>query len=83
MKGASGDKLVKMIKSLKEKELITKDIADWATVIRWLGNDAVHANIESVEKDESEDCLELTEQFLHVLFVAPAIAEQRAKLRSK
>src|SRR3989339_361316 len=43
MKGAAKDaKLVEQIKELKNTGVITSDLAEWATVVRWVGNDAAH-----------------------------------------
>lgn len=76
-----GDKLVNQITELKQKGEITKDIEEWATVTRWIGNDAAHPNKETVTEDDATDALKLAEQFLHVLFVTPAVAKaRRAKM---
>lgn len=75
--------LVQQIAELTQAGHITKDIEEWATVVRWIGNDAAHPNGDQVAKEDAEDCLRLAEQFLHVLFVTPAIAKARRALRGK
>ncbi len=75
-------RLVDQITELTQQGHITKDIADWATVIRFIGNDGAHPNSDAVAKDDSSDCLALAEQFLHVLFVTPALAQQRLKQKA-
>lgn len=73
--------MVNQITELKQKGEITKDIEEWATVTRWIGNDAAHPNKETVTEDDATDALKLAEQFLHVLFVTPAVAKaRRAKM---
>ena len=82
-KGATNTKLVDQIGELSANGVITKDVAEWATVVRWIGNDAAHPATNDVTKDDAEDCLELAEQFLHVIFVTPAIALARRSARGK
>ncbi len=80
MKGAKKEKLADQIDELKDKGIITQDIKEWATVVRWVGNDGAHPNKNNVTKKDAEDCLKLAEQFLYVVFVASAIA-QSAQIR--
>jgi Domain of unknown function (DUF4145) len=76
--------LVEQIKDLTMRGLITKEIEEWATVVRWIGNDAAHPDdSQPVEQEDAEDCLNLAEQFLNVIFVTPAIAQARRKARGK
>lgn len=82
-KGATKRDLVDQIKELAQSGVITKDIEEWATVVRWIGNDAAHPNKDDVTKDDAEDCLKLAEQFLHVIFVTPAIAKARRAAKGK
>lgn len=82
-KGAIKRDLVQQINELNTNGTITKDIKQWAEVVRWVGNDAAHPNKDLVEKDDTVDILNLAEQLLQVLYVAPAIAEARRKIRNK
>lgn len=82
-KGATKRELVEQIKELQTNGTITKDLAEWANVVRWVGNDAAHPNKDDVEKEDAEDILSLAEQFLQVLYVAPAIAQSRKTIRKK
>jgi HEPN domain-containing protein len=82
-KGAASGDLVDQISELSKKGVITKDIEEWATVVRWAGNDAAHANKDDVTKEDAEDCLKLAEQFMHVIFVTPAVAKARRAARGK
>ncbi|MEW6616638.1 MAG: DUF4145 domain-containing protein [Thermodesulfobacteriota bacterium] len=82
-KGATEKDLVKQIKELTQAGIITKDIEEWATVVRWVGNDAAHPGKDPVKKDDAEDCLKLAEQFLHVIYVTPSIAKARKVARGK
>jgi len=82
-KGAKEQDLVKQIKELCQLGIITNDIEEWATVVRWVGNDAAHPNKEPIKKEDAEDCLKLAEQFLHVIFVTSAIAKARRAARNK
>jgi hypothetical protein len=82
-KGAITKDLVKQIDELFTLGIITADLKEWAHVIRWVGNDAAHPNKEAVTVDDATDILELCEQFLHTIYVAPAIASERRKIRNK
>ena len=82
-KGALKGDLVGQISYLAESGVITKDLAEWATVVRWIGNDGAHPNALDVEPDDAEVCLHLAEQFLHVIFVTPARAKARREARGR
>lgn len=82
-KGAPKGDLVNQIYHLAQSGIITKDLAEWATVVRWIGNDGAHPNALDVAPDDAEDCLHLAEQFLHVIFVTPARAKARREARGK
>jgi hypothetical protein len=82
-KGASNNDLVVQIEELTTKGIITKDLRDWATAVRWVGNDAAHPASAEVTKHDAEDILKLAEQFLHVIYVAPAIAKELATKKGK
>ena len=82
-KGAKERDLVKQIKELTQLGTITKDIEEWATVVRWVGNDAAHPGKDPVTKEDAEDCLKLAEQFLYVIYVTPSIAKARKAARGK
>jgi Domain of unknown function (DUF4145) len=74
-------RLVDQIAELTTQGHITKDIADWATVVRFIGNDGAHPSEDSISREDSSDSMALAEQFLHVLFVTPALAQQRLNQR--
>lgn len=81
-KGAKkGEKLRKQIEELFDNNIITQDIKDWADEVRYIGNDAAHPNKEEVNKEDSEDILELLESLCDVLYVAPARAAKRKQKR--
>jgi hypothetical protein len=82
-KGAKSDNLVGQIIELTKVGVITKDIEEWATVVRWVGNDAAHPGKAPVTSEDAEDVLKMAEQFLHVIFVTPAIAKSRKTARGK
>ncbi|GAH27643.1 unnamed protein product [marine sediment metagenome] len=83
-KGATkGSKLLDQINELAQKGVITSDIKEWATVTRWIGNDAAHPESPEVEIEEAESIIALTEQLLNVIYISPAIAEERKKIRNQ
>jgi hypothetical protein len=76
-KGSDKDRLVDQLHQLAVDGVITKDLREWADVVRWIGNDAAHPGSGTVTRDEAEDILSLAEQFMNTVFVAPAIAKER------
>jgi hypothetical protein len=82
-KGAKSENLVVQVKELTQAGVITKDIEEWATVVRWVGNDAAHPGKDPVTMEDAHDVLKLAEQFLHVVFVTPALAKARKTARGK
>lgn len=79
-KGATKKLLVEQIAELAARGKITVDLKEWADAVRWIGNDAAHPGGQPVAREDAEAVLRLAEQFLHVLYVAPAMAK---KLREK
>lgn len=83
-KGADKSKRLKeQIEELAGKGVITNDLKEWADVVRWVGNDAAHPSKEEVTEKDAEDILKLAEQFMHVIYVAPAIAKEMREKRGK
>ncbi|MHA1381000.1 MAG: DUF4145 domain-containing protein [Candidatus Helarchaeota archaeon] len=83
-KGANPkSRLVKQIEELFTTQIITIDLKNLAHSVRWVGNDAVHPNAEEVIDSDAEDVLNLTEQLLYVLYVAPALAKKQKDKRRK
>ena len=83
-RGAPSGDPYKQIEHLLGKQIITKDMSDWANAVRCLGRDGAHPNKESVEKDDAEDAVNLADKFCEVLFVVPKIAQaQRAQRDGK
>ena len=76
-------KLYQQINQIHENRVITEDVKNWATSIRWIGNDAAHPTSNHVNKDEAEDVLKLAEQFLHIVYVTSVIAKERIERRSE
>ncbi len=81
-KGAN-KKLKEEIEELEQKGIITKDLKEWANVVRWVGNDAAHPETQDVTEEDSEDILKLSEKFMHNIYVAPAIDKERKHKRGK
>lgn len=79
-KGATRDKLVDQLQDLLSNRVITKDLKEWADVVRWVGKDSAHRTASKVSKEEAKDILNLAEQFLHVIYVAPIAKERRSKI---
>lgn len=81
--GISKKNLEDQIDELKSKGIITEQIQKWAHSVRWVGNDAAHSENPDVTKDDAEDVLNLAEQIMKILYVMPAIAEEKNKIHGK
>jgi len=86
-KGAPDATLQDQIDWLLKKQIITKDLNDWAHEVRLTGNDAAHPSKDitkdvPISRDDAEDILILLEKFIDVLYIAPALADERRQKRS-
>lgn len=75
--------LQEQITELSDNGLITRDLKEWADVVRWIGNDAAHPGSDIVTAEDADAILKLAEQFLHVVYVAPAIAKSLRTQKKK
>lgn len=82
-KGTTKSQLNDQIAELQAKGLITVDLKEWADVVRWVGNDAAHPGKNDVTQQDADDIMHLAEQFLHVIYVAPAKAKALRKKMGK
>lgn len=82
-KGATAKDLKAQIDELFDKNIITQDLKDWAHEVRYVGNDAAHPNDTDVDKNDAEEIIDLVESLCEVLYVAPAKAANRKKVREE
>ncbi|HYE11960.1 MAG TPA: DUF4145 domain-containing protein, partial [Patescibacteria group bacterium] len=79
---AEGKGLYNEIENLKDKSVITKQLADFAHEVRITGNDFAHPDeISEVNQKEVEESLDFLDGFLEMVFVLPLVAERRKKAR--
>jgi len=81
-KGATKRTLYEQIIELAGMGIITNELKEWANEVRFVGNDGAHPNSNHILKEDAGDILELAEQFLQVIFVTPAIAQERKNKRT-
>ena len=86
-KGAPDKTLRDQIDWLLGKQIITKDLKEWAHEVRLTGNDSAHplrdiTKDNPVSREDAEDILTLLEQFIEVLYITPALAEERKAKRN-
>lgn len=75
VKGTAAGELPNQISELARMGVITKDLRDWATAVRWVGNDGGHPSMSIVSKEDAEACLRLAEQFTQTAFVRSKMAK--------
>jgi len=75
--------LDKQIDELKEKGIITEAIRKWAHTCRFVGNDASHPEHPDVTESDANDVLKLAEQLMIILYVMPAISEEKNEVHER
>ena len=80
-KGSTKKDLKDQIDELFTKNIITEDLKEWSHEVRYVGNDAAHPNGVEVDKEDAEEIIDLLDSLCEVLYVAPAKAINRKKIR--
>ncbi len=80
-KGESDGVLAKRIQNLISKGILDKNLGDWATEIRLIGNTGAHFDpINDVEKEDANQIILFIEELIKYLYFMPAeIARRRKK----
>lgn len=80
-KGEDQDVLAKRISNLKAKGILDKNLADWSTEIRLIGNTGAHFDpINDVTKEDANQIIMFIEELIKYLYIMPAeIAKRRQK----
>lgn len=74
-------KLYEQIQDLADRGVITNDLKDWATEVRYVGNDGAHPG-EEITLEDAEAILKLTEQIANVIYIMPEIAKELRQKRN-
>ncbi|MDN0108799.1 DUF4145 domain-containing protein [Yersinia rochesterensis] len=69
-------KLQKRIEKLKDAGAITKEMFEWAEIIRIDGNETVHSE-EEFDAESAKELLDFTETFLMYAFTLPAMVKRK------
>jgi hypothetical protein len=73
-KGELDGKLVHRIKNLVSAGKIDKNLGDWATEIRLIGNTAAHYDsADDVEKEDANQIILFLDQLINYIYIMPAI----------
>ncbi len=80
-KGEAEGVLAKRIENLISKGILDKNLGEWATEIRLIGNSGAHFDpINSVEKEDANQIILFIEELIKYVYVMPAeIARRRKK----
>ena len=80
-KGEDNDILAKRIGNLKAKGILDKNLADWSTEIRLIGNTGAHFDpINDVTKEDANQIIMFIEELIKYLYIMPAeITKRRQK----
>ena len=81
-KGASKKKkLYEQIQDLANNDVITNDLKEWATEVRYIGNEGAHPD-EEINSEDAEAILKLTEQIANVIYIMPEMARELRQKRN-
>ena len=80
--GAAGGTLAKKIEWLEQNNKIEGRLLDWATALRFVGNDGAHGDAE-VKRQDAEDALVFTEALLEHIYVLTVQYEKFSERRQK
>lgn len=79
-KGESEGILAKRIKNLISKGILDKNLGDWATEIRLIGNSGADFDpIDDVEKEDANQIILFIEELIKYIYVMPAQIARRRK----
>jgi len=70
-KGAEGRDLFAQLKDLKNKQLITPDLHEWADSLRVSGRDGAHPEFPEVTADDAEDGVKLLREIVKCVYILP------------
>ena len=79
-KGESEGVLAKRIKNLISKGILDKNLGDWATEVRLIGNSGAHFDpITDVEKEDANQIILFIEELIKYIYVMQAEIARRKK----
>jgi hypothetical protein len=80
-KGEVNGRLAERIENLKAKGILDKNLADWSTEIRLIGNTGAHFDpISDVAKEDAKQIILFIEELIKYVYIMPAeIAKRRNK----
>lgn len=77
-RGASGKTLYVGIKNLKDQEFIDKNLLEWATEVRLIGNNGAHFDpIEDVSKEDAKSVIVFIEELIKFIYIMPVELARR------
>ena len=79
-KKAVGKDLFAQLNDLKNKQLITPDLHDWADSLRALGRDGAHPEFPELTQEDAEDGVRLLQEIVKYTYILP---QERAKKRQQ
>lgn len=79
-KGAKGKDLYEQLKYLKDNNMITPDLWEWAEELRIVGRSGAHPEWEEVSKEDAEYALRFLRDIIRYIYINPA---ERAARRLK
>jgi len=71
-KGAKGKDLCEQLKYLKDNNLITPDLWEWAEELRIVGRSGAHPEWEEVSSEDAEYALRFLQEIIRYVYINPA-----------
>lgn len=82
-KGAEGKDLYEQLKYLRDNNLITPDLWEWAEELRIVGRSGAHPDWEEVTKEDAEYALNFLQEIIRYVYINPAEREARRLKETK
>jgi hypothetical protein len=82
-KGATGQSLYDRLKCLRDNNLITPDLWEWAEELRIVGRSGAHPEWEEVSGEEAEYAVKFLREIIRYIYINPAERAQRRLKETK
>jgi len=74
---AKGDNLYEQLKDLKDKQLITPSLWEWAEELRIIGRSGAHPEWEDISPDDADYAVRFLREIIRYLYINPYELKQR------
>ena len=80
-KQAKGDNLAEQFRFLRDQQIVTPDLFEWAYSLRVLGRDGAHPEFPEVQPEDTEDGVKLLQEIVKYVYILPFERAERRNTR--